>query len=209
MLSSCETRSAKELLVEASKYEDRGNWQKAILLLSKAIQKDSSYLPAYLNRGADESALGHYQAAIDNYSTVIRLSPANTLALLNRGKNRNRLGDYRVALEDFRRAVDSKGGELVWIDLQPNNFVDAGYDCSMQEILLERGVAYYNLDSLNEALRDFQFCIAKHFALGIAYRFRGFIYIASGKKDRGCTDLKKAASMGDTDAVKGIVKYCN
>lgn len=79
----------------------------------------------------------------------------------------------------------------------------------MPEIRLERGAAYYNLDSLNKAFHDFQFCIENHFAPGVTYRFRGLIYIASGKKGLGCMDLKKAAQMGDADAVKAIAKYCN
>jgi tetratricopeptide (TPR) repeat protein len=204
--SSCEVRSTKELFHEACKYENLGNFQEAILLLNKAVQQDSTYLPAYINLGADESTLGRYQAAIDHYSTAIRLSPANTLALLNRGRNKSRLGNYRAALEDFQRAVNSKGCDSFWVDIHLKN---GDYDCSMPEILLERGIAYYNIDSLKKAFHDFKFCIASQYEPGIAYRFCGFIYISTGDKDWGCKFLQKAAELGDADAVKNIAKYCN
>ena len=141
---------------------------------------------------------------------VIKLSPRNVLALVNRGRNENRLGQYRRALEDFEAAINLKGGEQLYIDAIPNQFVDmgAGYDCPMEEIRLERGAAYYNLDSLNKAFRDFQFCISKQYALSVAYRFRGFIYISSQKKDLGCKDLQKAAAMGDEEANEAEKRYC-
>jgi len=208
-VSSCKIRSSKQLLYEAAKCEERGDFHEAILLLNEAIHNDTSYLPAYLNRGADESALGHYKAAIDTYSEVVRRSPVNTLALLNRGKNKSRLGNYRAALEDFQSAVAAKGGVYSKTALQLEYLGNEGFECSMPEILLERGAAYYNLDSLNRAFHDFQVCIENHYAPGIAYRFRGFIYIASGKKDWGCADLKNAAGLGDTDAANGIAKYCD
>src|SRR5579872_1188340 len=100
--------------------------------------------------------LGNYVAAIQDYSAAIKLSPGNVLALVNRGRNENRLGKYREALRDFQTAINGKGGERVYFDLG----IDGGYDCPMQEIRLERGVAYYNLDSLSRAFGDFQFCIS-------------------------------------------------
>lgn len=207
---SCTFKSPGEYLQEASVLEDQGKLKEAIALLDKAIARDPKYLPAYINRGADESMLGKYDLAIQNYTAAISLSPRNVLALVNRGKNENRLGQYRRALDDFQAAINSKGGEEVYIDLTPNKFIDigSGYDCPMAEIRLERGVSYYNLDSLNSAFRDFQFCITKQFALGVAYRLRGFVYIAAQQREFGCNDLRKAVELGDEEAKEAERKYC-
>jgi tetratricopeptide (TPR) repeat protein len=203
-LISCRLKSSSGYLKDASNLEDRGKLREAIDLLNEAIEKDPKYLPAYINRGVDESILGNYVAAIRDYSAVIKLSPGNVLALVNRGRNENRLGKYREALGDFQTAINGKGGERVYVDLD----IDGGYDCPMEEIRLERGVAYYNLDSLSRALRDFQFCISKQYQLGIAYRFRGYVYIAFQKKELGCNDLHQAAALGDVEASEDEKKFC-
>lgn len=207
---SCKIKSPDEYLKEASQLENRGKLKEAIVLLNEAIDKNPKYLPAYINRGVDQSMLGNYILAIRDYSTVIELSPGNVLALVNRGRNETRIGRYRKALEDFQMAINAKGGEQVHIDATPNQWVDiaSGYDCPMAEICLERGLAYYNLDSLNKAYHDFQFYISKQYALGTAYRLRGYVYIASQKKELGCKDLQKAAAMGDEEANEAEKRYC-
>jgi Tfp pilus assembly protein PilF len=85
---------------------------------------------------------------------------------------------------------------------------DADYDCPMEEIRLERGVAYYNLDSLNRAFHDIQFCIERQFNLKLSYRFRGLIYAAAGKMENSCIDFQNAIQLGDTESIARMKQYC-
>jgi len=203
-ISSCDFKSAKKYFTEAKKLEEQNKLPEAIKLLDKSIEKDSNYLPAYTNRAVDKAMLGDYKAAIQDYDIVIRKDSKNTLAFLNRGKTKHRLLNYRDAIDDFQKAIDSKGGEGVRIEYRPNDFVESGYDCSMEEIKLERGVSYYFIGDLNKSFNDIEFCIKNNFERKIALYWRGMIYISSNKKDLGCKDLQESSRLGNSDAGKEI-----
>lgn len=78
----------------------------------------------------------------------------------------------------------------------------------MEEIRFERGIAWYNIDSLKPAFDDFNFCIAKNFEKPASFYWRGIIYLSNGIKQEGCADLKNAQKSGDPDAQEMIDKYC-
>ncbi|NIG54532.1 tetratricopeptide repeat protein [Chitinophaga sp. Cy-1792] len=207
---SCMFKSSKDYLKEAAAFEAQNKLEEAIGVLDKAIEANPKFLPAYLNRGADLSRLGKHDLAIQNYTAVIRLSPNNVLALVNRGQNEFSLGQYRKALDDFQAAIRHKGGEKFYIDLNPNSIVDVGqgYDVPMVVIRLDRGLVYYNLDSLNSAFRDFQFCIGQQYELGMAYRLSAYVYLRAGQKEAGCQHLQQAVARGDAEAKEAQAKYC-
>ena len=205
---SCSVTTAKTYFTQASKLEDENKFTEAIKLLDKAIEKDSNYIPAYINRAVDKTMLGNYKGAIQDYNIVIRKKPNNTKALFNRGKNKHRLLDYKGAIQDFQRAIESKGGEEAWIDLQPNDYVEAGYDSPMVEIRLERGVSYYFTGNLNLSYKDIQFCIDKNFERKIALYWRAMIYLSTDKKEKGCVDLRESSALGNMDSDKEIGRFC-
>jgi tetratricopeptide (TPR) repeat protein len=183
--------SAHDYLDEASKYEDQGKIREALPLLEKAMRKDPHLLGAYINHGVDEAALGDYKAAIADYNTVLNMSPDNALALLNRGKNYARLGRNADALVDFNKALGCNTG--------------GDYDCTEEEVRLERAFALYYLDSMKKSYSDVRFCMDRKFQLGVCYRLRGCMYLNSGQTDLGYADLKYAVVLGDKDAV-GILR---
>ena len=53
-------KSAKEHFADAERLEEQGKYKDAIQVLDKAISKDQNFLGAYINRGADKSALGEF-----------------------------------------------------------------------------------------------------------------------------------------------------
>ena len=201
-LISCDFKSSEYYNSEAEKLEKEGKYKEAILLLDKAIEKDSKNIYALLNRGADKSILDDYSGAIVDYSTVIEIDNDNALAYLNRGKNKKRLDDFYGAIEDFEKAIKTKGSVLLYMEKTENSFIDTGFefDVGMEEIRFERGIARYNIDSLRTAFDDFNFCIQKNFELPASYYWRGLIYLAYGRKTEACNDLKKSHELGDPDA---------
>lgn len=207
-ICSCQINSAESYFTEATNLEEQNKLPEAIKLLNKSIGEDSNFLPAYINRAVDKSMLGNYEAAIKDYDIVIRKDPKNTLALLNRGKNKHRLSDYTGAILDFQKAIDSKGGEGVHIEFKANNDIKAGYDCSLEEIKLERGVSYYYAGDLKKSFDDIQFCMARNFERKNGYYWRGMIYISTGNKNIGCKDLQNSSLLGNKDADTEIAKYC-
>jgi tetratricopeptide (TPR) repeat protein len=208
-VSSCNYKSAKTYFNEATKLEEQNKLPEAIKLLDKSIEKDSNYLPAYINRAVDKAMLGYYKEAIQDYDIVLRKDSKNTLAFLNRGKNKHRLLNYRGAIDDFQKAINSKGGEGVRIEYIPNNSDGKEYDCSMEEIKLERGVSFYFTGDLNKSFNDIEYCIKNNFERKIALYWRGMIYISSDKKDLGCKDLQESSRLENKDAVQEIDRFCN
>lgn len=204
LLISCDPRSASDYLNIASRLETQGDIKGAIRLLDQAIEKDPKYLPAYINRGVDKALLGDYRSAIDDYNTVIKIAPTNTLALFNRAKNEERLQNYLAAIDDLGKAIDSKGGENLTIDLSPDSPVENGaeYDVPSGEIRFERAFIFYKIRDLKKAYRDLNACISQNYQVCPSLRMRGAIYLFYGKKQQGMNDLREAVMLGDTTALR-------
>jgi tetratricopeptide (TPR) repeat protein len=206
----CSCRSSADYRKEANALEKKGKYREAILLLTRAIDKDPKNIKAYLDRGVDKSYIKDHKGSIEDYSKVIELDPGNTLAYLNRGKAKARLKDDIEAINDFTKAISTKGSEQLYIDKVESKFIETGfeYDVLMEEIRLERGYAYFNIDSLRKAFDDINFCIEKNFELPGCYYIRGSIYLSYKMNKEACKDLNKAKELGDTDAPELLNKYC-
>jgi len=72
---SCNTKSSETYFTEATRLEEQDKLPGAIRLLDKSIERDSNYLPAYINRAVDKAMLGNYKAAIQDYDIVIGKDP--------------------------------------------------------------------------------------------------------------------------------------
>ena len=209
-LTGCGFKSAKSYFTEAENLSEQGKYDEAILLLDKAIEKDQKFLGACINRGADKAALGDYQGAIEDYLRVLQIDPKNTLALFNIGNNYKRLEDFNKTVEYYNQAFDTKGGQLIYIDYTPNNVIDLSeFDVEGHEINYERGIAYYNIDSLERAFTDFNASIKSNYMPAESYWWLGYIYISRGQTDFACENFKKSKQLGDKDAEQELTKYCN
>jgi tetratricopeptide (TPR) repeat protein len=117
LLSCCSCKSSEDYRKEANALEKEGKYKEAILLLTKAIDKDPKNIKAYIDRGVDKSFIKDNKGSIEDYSKVIEIEPGNTLAYLNRGKAKARLKDDVEAIRDFNKAISTKGSEQLYIDI--------------------------------------------------------------------------------------------
>ncbi len=210
LLPSCYFKTAQDDLNEADKLSEKKKYKEAIELRDKAIQKDPKYFGAYINRGADKASLGDFKGAIEDYKNVLQIDPKNTLALFNIGNNYKRLDDFKTAVEYYDKAFDTKGGESIYLDFIPNDFIDLSeFDVPGHEIHYERGIAYYYIDSLQRAFNDFNAAIQKNYMTAECYYWIGFIYISTGQTELACENLKKSKQLGDKDAEAELKKNCN
>ena len=209
LLTSCDFKSSQDYFNEAEKLSEQGKYKEAIELLNKAIDIDNNYIGAYINRGADKSALGDFKGAIEDYNSVLKIDHDNTLALFNIGNNNKRLNDFKTAIENYNKAFDSKGGQQVYLDLTPNDFVDSNeFDVPGCQIHYERGIAYYNIDSLQKAVNDFSASINMNYMTAECHCWLGYIYISSGQTDVACKNFRRSMELGDKDAEVELSKYC-
>ena len=209
-LIGCDFKTAHDYLNEADKFSEKKKHKEAIKLLNKAVQKDPKYLGAYINRGADKPALGDYKGATEDYKNVLQIDPKNTMALFNIGNNYKRLDDFKTAVEYYDKAFDTKGGQTLYLDLTPNDFIDSSeFDVLGHEIHYERGIAYYNIDSLKRAFDDFNAAIRQNYMIAESNCWLGYIYVSTGQTDLAWEKFRKSKQLGEKDAEEELKKYCN
>jgi tetratricopeptide (TPR) repeat protein len=210
LFTRCDFKPAKDYFDDAEKLEEQKKYKEAIQLLDKAISKDKQFLGAYINRGADKSALGDFKGAITDYEKVLAIDSKNTLALFNIGNNYSQLNNYKAAVDYFDKAFNAKGGDDSYIDLTPNSFVDSyKFDVPGREIRFQRGVALYFLDSLKKSYSDFRRCISEDYMTAESYYWVAFIYLSTGQNKIACDNFYKSKQLGDKDAEEEIKKYCD
>lgn len=78
-------------------------YQKAINILSEAIQLNPNHPKGYYFRGLAYSGMGQYQQAISDYNAAIQINPNYLQAYLNRGVlYTDKIADYPKGLADFQ-----------------------------------------------------------------------------------------------------------
>ena len=82
----------------------KGNPDKAIKHLTKAIRLNPNGAGAFYNRGNSYSSIGDLDRAISDYTQAIRLKPDYAWAFYNRGLSYKKKGDYTRAFSDFSKA---------------------------------------------------------------------------------------------------------
>ena len=72
---------------------------------NQAIEMDSNYIEAYIQRGMVYKKIKNYNDAISDYSKVIELDSENAVAYRERGICYSKLENYKSALEDIDKAI--------------------------------------------------------------------------------------------------------
>jgi tetratricopeptide (TPR) repeat protein len=172
----------------------------AIEDFNKAIEYNSKFVQAYLNRGYSKANLQDYMGAIADYNTTIEIkdnesiyrNDSNDDIYNNRGAAKYNLQDYRGAVEDFNKAIEFKNYKAIH--------------------RLNKVNAMYMLKEFNGVITDCNFIIENsqftQFDKNDAYYWRGLAKIELGYKESGCLDLSKAGELGYSEAYEAIKKYC-
>jgi tetratricopeptide (TPR) repeat protein len=98
---------------DAKKYYDDGQkdykflrYREAIENYSKAIELDSNYINAYIQRGFCKGMTKDFTGEIEDYTMAIQIDPKHKFAYISRGSAKNKTGDYKSALEDFNKVLE-------------------------------------------------------------------------------------------------------
>lgn len=212
VIIACDVKTSQSYFDEACKLEDEGKYEKAILLLDKAIEKNPKFIGAYINRGADKSMLSRYEEAIKDYESVMEMDADNVLAIVNKANNLKRLAKYEEAISFYDKAVELKGSENLQIDWVDNPFIDfkkSEYDVPWLAIQYERAFAYYEIDSLNKALVGFNICVNNNYMKKEALNEIGNLFYISGRLQEACKYFQQSASFGDEDGTYNFNEFCN
>jgi protein O-mannosyl-transferase len=202
--------------------QNLGDYNRAVSYLETAIRIRPEFPQAFFRMGIIKSLSNDQDAAIRNISTALRLDPGMMEAYKNRGQILFRQGKYGEALNDLNKALEIKpDAPEIWVMkaetcFQMKNLNDALsaysralelnprlYDAWMEKALLEFTMKDYDL-----AIRDFSAAIAVNPQSGNAYCDRGINKFNIKDTKGACLDWKKAAELGNHEAIQYLQIYC-
>ena len=215
----------RKQLVSATTYFYIGNekylmklYQEAVVAYDKAIQLQSDFAHAYVNRGLTKEKLGQHESAIMDYSSAIKIDPTLAGAYNNRGSARRRLEQHFLALEDLNTAIQLDPGYVkAYINRgnaknslgHPNEALEdfdtaLDLDPGSAEAYNNRGIAKATLMQLPDAVKDFDTAIEFNPELANAYYSRGIAKYIIGRQIRDAksdllTALKLAKRYSDVN----------
>jgi tetratricopeptide (TPR) repeat protein len=96
-----------------SKLFRQGKVSEAITEFQKAVQEDTTYLPARVNLAHSYERLNRLEEAIQEYRGVIELEPRNFFAHNNLGVIYDKKGRYDEAIVEFEAALRSEPGNAM------------------------------------------------------------------------------------------------
>lgn len=183
-LSICsQTNAANDDLTAGLAAADRGDWNAAIELVTQAIDAGSlsreEMLLALEARSGSRISLGQIGSALEDCETALSIDPDYGPALINRGVVRIIMGKPNLALPDLSKAI--KGGRLSAVGFRIAHF--------------NRGRAWYLLNNLERATRDFDAAISFDARWPSAYAFRGRVQFDQKQYDAAFGDFDKAIAL--------------
>lgn len=174
-LKKSPSSAAEDHLNRGVGHINEGEYDKAIVEFSRAIEIQPGNAIQHSNRGNAHFFKGDCEKAIDDYSRAIEIKPDYANAYYNRGNAYYSKGDCDRAIEDFSRAIE----------IQP----DFG------EAYLNRGNAYSGRGDYDTAIDDYSKAIAIRHDDASAYSDRGNAYYFKGRYDRAIEDYNKAIEL--------------
>ncbi len=145
-----------------------GEYERAIVEFSAAIQHNPSMEHAYAQRGDAHRMLGVYDRALADYTAALRINPVNSHVLINRGQTSQMLGRPQQAISDYD----------VVLQLDPNSVV----------ALNHRGTARAELGDRDPAIADFTQALTIDPNYPFTYQNRARVYAARGDLDAAIVD---------------------
>lgn len=97
---------ATQLLEKGKELEDRGEWEEAINVFTKLIEKSPDHQNAYFNRAFCLFRLKDHERAIIDLDKYLEMNPNSASAYNNRGSAYIDLKDFERAIADFNKAFE-------------------------------------------------------------------------------------------------------
>lgn len=112
------------------------SYENAISKLEEIISNDTNSAEAYFYYGVAYEGLREYDKALDSYSKTILVKPNHVKAYHSRAKLNFKIGNFKDVIKDYTIMLSMYNDDL--------------------DALFERGRAYYELNDLESACRDWQ-----------------------------------------------------
>lgn len=205
LLSSCTCKYK-----EAKKHFSNKEYTKSLELLNDCLSYRSGFINGYLLRAKVHLHLFDTVKAVNDYTFVVRnLDPKNTYSFYELSLIHSASKNFPEAMTNIRKAILTKGGDLVWTEKTTNPNYAPIYDVSMEKLRFQRGIIYFELKDFDRALSDFDFCYDAIYRMKDLNYFRGNCLIELGYPDAAYEAYKKASDWGSikADSVLKLFHY--
>jgi tetratricopeptide (TPR) repeat protein len=105
IVESANPKIAKALCKRGDTWQEKKEYNKAIVDYDQALRLDPNFAVAFNNRGNAWLAKGEHDKAIVDYSEAIRVDPSYALAFYNRGLAWQNKKEYDKAIVDYSEAI--------------------------------------------------------------------------------------------------------
>ena len=183
--------------------------EEKIAFLTKALEADPKYKPAYLLRGNLYFNKKDFRSALDDFGKASELAPGDA-SIVNRVANALlSLKEYDKAAEAFGRAIqlDPKypnahyGLGLLRMERKDYDGAIASFDEAVRlnakyaSAYNGRGQSRFFKNEYDAAIQDFSRAVELEPKFTVAYRFRGVAYYRTGEFEKALQDQTKAIEL--------------
>lgn len=159
----------------AAAYRVKGDFDRALADLDKALRLSPKSAPALLERGSINRDRGDFDRAIADYSAAISAQPRSATAFFGRAESYRAKNNLDSAIADYDVALR--------------------LDKSLAMAHRGRAAAYRDKGDLDRALADFDAALTLDPKSAPTHVLRGAIYHSKGNLDRAIADYDKAIEL--------------
>ncbi|MEM6687254.1 MAG: tetratricopeptide repeat protein [Bacteroidota bacterium] len=206
LMMSCSSESAEEYCQKGNKLSENYNWEEAITMYDKALEKDPTYVSALVYRGfAKAMGLEQLQEGIADLESVLDLHSNDVGTLYITGFIYGDHQKHQKALPYLRKALKAKKAALANSSKKESNTT---LTIDINEIHYELGLQYVRVEDFEKAIVHLKTCIAEKSHLRDSYFLRGEAYAGLQNFDAACNDFTESVRLGDVMASEMQLKYC-
>ncbi len=186
-------------------YINRGDLDRALVEINKALEISPAYGQAYVLRAGIYHLKNQHDKVIADCGKAIELKVDNEFPYVVRGSSYNVIGKHELAFADFSKAIQiNPQSGLAYIGRGTYHANKKMYERAISDYTqgmklgsvdaqnyYNRGTVYAHTNDYNRAVEDFSKAIELNPRLGVAYLNRATIYEKMGHAERAAADKKK------------------
>jgi tetratricopeptide (TPR) repeat protein len=173
-------RDPGELLRQSQEAFERRDFDKAVQILSQAIDANPKFTAAYVLRGLANTARNKPDDAIADYGKAIELAPDDERPRLMRASAFQAQREFGKAIADLDFVIEKNPGD--------------------SEIIATRGICHAQKGDDERALKDFDAAVKADPKNVHGWQLRGSAYSERGEKEKALNDFKEAINVDPNNA---------
>jgi tetratricopeptide (TPR) repeat protein len=210
------------LLARANAFMKQANYGAAAGDYSAAISKDKMLTEAYAGRGKANIYMRRFKEAVSDFNRVLKDDPSAFDAYLKRAEANAGLSNWDAAVRDMQVYLKYFDDDLHAIYICGGYYYSSGdymnalkcfnrnlkEDPNNAQYFKARGMTYLKTNTYKYAASDLSMSLDLNAEDSEAWMYHGLAAIKTGDVQNGCSSLRRAQSMGNTEAVKYVLDNC-